>query len=102
LVQYTNTDEKYTKRPQNIPNGHKIYQTAIKYTKRPWQGTPKYTKISIWYENRYTIWQPWFARLDLLAAFFHENYYRHDDGSAAGLPDGYIFIPKIPIWVNLG
>jgi hypothetical protein len=28
---------KYTKRPQNIPNGHKIYQMATKYTK--WQGT---------------------------------------------------------------
>jgi hypothetical protein len=29
------TATKYTKRPQNIPNGHKIYQTATKYTKRP-------------------------------------------------------------------
>jgi hypothetical protein len=26
---------KYAKWPQNIPNGHKIYQTATKYTKRP-------------------------------------------------------------------
>jgi hypothetical protein len=26
---------KYTKWPQNIPNGHEIYQTAIKYTKCP-------------------------------------------------------------------
>jgi hypothetical protein len=24
---------KYTRWPQNIPNGHKIYQMAIKYTK---------------------------------------------------------------------
>jgi hypothetical protein len=26
---------KYTKWPQNIPNGHKIYQMATKYTKWP-------------------------------------------------------------------
>jgi hypothetical protein len=27
--------EKYTKGPKNIPNGHKIYQTAIKHNKWP-------------------------------------------------------------------
>jgi hypothetical protein len=27
--------EKYTKRPQNIPNGHKVYQISIKYYKCP-------------------------------------------------------------------
>jgi hypothetical protein len=46
---------KYTKWPQNIPNGHKIYQMATKYTKWP-QNIPnglkmdqmviKYTDIS--------------------------------------------------------
>jgi hypothetical protein len=30
LVQFTNT-----KLPQNIPNGHKIYQMSIKWTKCP-------------------------------------------------------------------
>jgi hypothetical protein len=47
LVQHTKTGKmfqktikkqmatKYTKWPQNIPNGHKIYQMATKYTKWP-------------------------------------------------------------------
>jgi hypothetical protein len=25
---------KYTKQPENVPNGHKLYQIAVKYTKR--------------------------------------------------------------------
>jgi hypothetical protein len=39
LLQYTRTEKgyqmtiKYTKWPQNIQNGHKIYQMATKYTK---------------------------------------------------------------------
>jgi hypothetical protein len=35
---------KYTKWPQNIPNGHKIYQMATKYTKWP-QNIPNGSKI---------------------------------------------------------
>jgi hypothetical protein len=38
----------YTKTRKNIPNGHKIYQTAIKYTKRQSyipNGHPKFTQI---------------------------------------------------------
>jgi hypothetical protein len=27
--------KKYTKQPQNVPNGHKIYQLAINYTEWP-------------------------------------------------------------------
>jgi hypothetical protein len=69
---------KYTKWPQNIPNGHKIYQMATKYTKWP-QNIPtgseidqtakkllsflsRHSKIypnwNFWFENMYTIWQP--------------------------------------------
>jgi hypothetical protein len=33
LVQNTKTGGKYTKLPQNIPNGHKIFPIAVKYTK---------------------------------------------------------------------
>jgi hypothetical protein len=33
FVQYIQTGEKYTKGPQNIPYGHRIFQMAIKYTK---------------------------------------------------------------------
>jgi hypothetical protein len=36
----------YTKRPYIIPNGHKLYQTAVKYT-NIFQGPPKYTPIRI-------------------------------------------------------
>jgi hypothetical protein len=35
---------KYTKWPQNIPNGHKMYQMATKYTKSP-QNIPNGRKI---------------------------------------------------------
>jgi hypothetical protein len=52
---------KYTKWPQNIPNGHKIYQMATKYTKCPndrpkghkmhthvpFQDPPKFTQFRI-------------------------------------------------------
>jgi hypothetical protein len=33
--------EKYTKRPQNIPNGRKIIQTAIKYANVIHRNLPK-------------------------------------------------------------
>jgi hypothetical protein len=40
--------EKYTKLPQNIPNGCKIDQMSIKYTQHlPLQGPPKFTQIGI-------------------------------------------------------
>jgi hypothetical protein len=39
--------EKYTKRTQNIPNGHKIYQTL------------SISRPSIIYPKVGTIWQPW-------------------------------------------
>jgi hypothetical protein len=42
---------KYTRWPQNIPNGHKIYQMATKYTKWP-QNIPnghKIYQIPNWY-----------------------------------------------------
>jgi hypothetical protein len=79
--------EKFTKWPQNLPNGHKIYQMATKFTKWP-QNLPNGRKISkpnglkinqmvIKYINifhcktlqnlpqlgflvlKHTIWQPW-------------------------------------------
>jgi hypothetical protein len=59
--------EKYTKLPQNIPNGHKIFPMAVKYVD---QMVIKYTKIfrSKTFQNlpklgflvwKQTIWQPW-------------------------------------------
>jgi hypothetical protein len=57
--------QKYTKLPQNIPNGHKIYQFAVEYTKWP-QNIPTssisrpskiYRKWDFWF-RKYTIWQP--------------------------------------------
>jgi hypothetical protein len=33
LVQHTKMGKRSTIRPQNIPNGHKIYKIAVKYTK---------------------------------------------------------------------
>jgi hypothetical protein len=40
--------EKYTKLPQNIPNGHKIFQMVIKYTKIfPLQDPTNFTQIGI-------------------------------------------------------
>jgi hypothetical protein len=32
LTQFTKRGEKYTKWPQNVPNGHVSYQIAVKYT----------------------------------------------------------------------
>jgi hypothetical protein len=49
LGQHTNTGKitmKYAKWPQNIPNGHKIYQMATTYTKWP-QNIPNGHKIPI-------------------------------------------------------
>jgi hypothetical protein len=56
---------------ENIPNGDKIFQMAVKETKMdvPLQDPPKFTKIGIfWIENK-TIWQPWLspALLDIAA-----------------------------------
>jgi hypothetical protein len=57
---------KYTKWPQNIPNGHKIYQTDVKRPNGhniqiPIFSTAKLSKIypnwNFWFE-KYTIWQP--------------------------------------------
>jgi hypothetical protein len=42
--------EKITKWLQNIPNGHKIYQMATKYTKWP-QNIPKREKYTKWPQN---------------------------------------------------
>jgi hypothetical protein len=46
--------EKYTTRPQNIPNGHKIFPMAVKrpnghkiYQYFPLQNPPKLTQIEI-------------------------------------------------------
>jgi hypothetical protein len=46
--------EKYTKLPQNIPNGHKIYKMALKETEchkidqhLPLQDRPIFTQIGI-------------------------------------------------------
>jgi hypothetical protein len=51
---------KYTKWPQNLPNGHKIYQMATKFTKWP-QNLPnghKTYQMAIkhikWPQNMYT------------------------------------------------
>jgi hypothetical protein len=55
-----------------IPNGHKMYQMAIRYTKKlsitpnghkmyqhfPFLGPPKYTQIGIFWVWKYPIWQP--------------------------------------------
>jgi hypothetical protein len=39
---------KYTKWTLNIPNGHKVYQKATKYTKQfSLQGVPKYSQTGI-------------------------------------------------------
>jgi hypothetical protein len=61
LVKHTNTGEiyqitttKYTKLPQNIPNGRKIYQMTIKYK----NFHSNALQICVfWYENIHTIWQ---------------------------------------------
>jgi hypothetical protein len=45
----------YTKRPYIIPNGHKLYQMAIKYVKVPTFCIPRPSKIYqnwyFWFEN---------------------------------------------------
>jgi hypothetical protein len=44
----------------HIPNGHKLYQMAIKYSKwsLPFKGPPKFTQIChFWFKKN--IWQPW-------------------------------------------
>jgi hypothetical protein len=43
---------KYTKWPQNIPNGHKIYQMATKYIKYTIARPSKfYPNWDFWFEN---------------------------------------------------
>jgi hypothetical protein len=45
---------KYINWQYYIPKGHKIYQPF------PIQGAPKiFPNQDFWFENRYTIWQPW-------------------------------------------
>jgi hypothetical protein len=50
----------YTKRPKNIPNGHKIYKIIYicTYIHFPFRGPPKYTKIGIFGLKLNHIWQP--------------------------------------------
>jgi hypothetical protein len=40
-------EEKFTKIAQNIPNYNKIPKMATKYTKKVFQGLPKYIKVEI-------------------------------------------------------
>jgi hypothetical protein len=52
---------KYTKWPQNISNGRKIYPTAIKYTNTfHRKSLQKLRKLGflVW---KYAIWQPWWT-----------------------------------------
>jgi hypothetical protein len=76
LVQNTKIGKIFTKRPQNLPSGHKTpntlhictyvqngnikYKLAINcvYQKFPFQG-PKITKIEMFGMQKYAIWQPW-------------------------------------------
>jgi hypothetical protein len=45
--------KKYTKRPQNVPTGHKIYHSAVKYTKWPFKTpTTSIAKPAKIYANR--------------------------------------------------
>jgi hypothetical protein len=47
---------KYTKRPYNIPNDHKMYKMAIKsFNARPSKIFPNWDFWGL----KYTIWQPW-------------------------------------------
>jgi hypothetical protein len=50
--------EKYTRLPQNIPNGHKIFPIAVKYVD---QMVIKYTKI--FHSKIYPNWDFWFENL---------------------------------------
>jgi hypothetical protein len=58
--------EKYNKWPQTIPNGHKVYQMAMKYSKWSYniptftfQSPSKiYPNLGFWVLKQ-TIWQPW-------------------------------------------
>jgi hypothetical protein len=66
LTQYTKADENIpnchinAKWPLNIPNGHNIFQMAIKYTSifhsRALQNLPKFGFLV----RKHTIWQPCF------------------------------------------
>jgi hypothetical protein len=52
--------EKYTKLPQIMPNGQKLYQMAVNYSEYQhfsFQGPPKVTQIGI-FGMKKTIWQP--------------------------------------------
>jgi hypothetical protein len=78
LVQTYQNGKKYIEWPQIMPNGHKWYQMAIKYSKlslkiptftiqRPSKIDPK---LGFWVWKQ-TIWQPWFRnkRWPLLCDF---------------------------------
>jgi hypothetical protein len=48
----------YSKWPQRIPNGRKIYQMTVKYTKRfHSKAFLNISKLGFWYENTFSIWQ---------------------------------------------
>jgi hypothetical protein len=60
--------KKYNKWPQTIPNGHKLYQMAIKYSKWSWniptftiKGHPKFTQNLAFLVWKQTLWQPCFS-----------------------------------------
>jgi hypothetical protein len=83
---------KWWKITSILPNGHKIYQMAIIYYK--WElNTPTYpilrpSKIypnwDFWFENTYTIWQPWTRRLlQTFVKMFSDTKIWHDVNSLA-------------------
>jgi hypothetical protein len=56
--------EKYTKWPQNIPNGHELKSEMLQMAYNiPTFSIPRpskiYLKLYFWSENTRTIWQPW-------------------------------------------
>jgi hypothetical protein len=59
IIQYTKRDN-INKRPHNIPNCHKAYQTTIKdikmFNSKAFQNVPK---LGICFEHKVFIWQPW-------------------------------------------
>jgi hypothetical protein len=108
---------------KNIPNNRKIYQMAIKYTKKQplqLQDPPKVTQIGILGLKICHLATP--VRgvgkrtrdLSLFILFHHHlatepqngrffaNHFDKATILLAGLPDGMFFKPKIQIWVNFG
>jgi hypothetical protein len=75
--------EKYARLPQSIPNGHKIYQMAIKLSKCPKicilspsiaRPSKIYRNCDFWSENTYTIWQPRFPMYSASSAVIHKAF----------------------------